>query len=45
MMMGATAAREASTIHNILTDFSVAFDININPGKSQIFFFNTLDAI
>jgi hypothetical protein len=44
-MMGATTAREASTIHEILTDFSATSGININSGKSQIFFFNTPDAI
>jgi len=45
MTMGSTTIKESSTIRKILDDFSEAFDISINSGKSRVFFLNTPEAI
>jgi hypothetical protein len=38
MMLGEATAKEATTIHNILSYFSAASGISINSSKSQFFF-------
>ena len=41
MLMGIALVREARVIKKTLEDFNKASGLNINKGKSQLFFFNT----
>ena len=41
MLMGITSVREARAIKKMLEEFKQASGLDINKGKSQLFFFNT----
>jgi hypothetical protein len=45
MLMNTATMQEANKLYSILSDFSEATDTSFNLAKSQLFFFNTLQAI